>query len=242
VGTVRLAVVIGVVGTPVLLGVLGLSGGLGGAGWAAGLGAGWVMTGLYARGRVRAGRTAMAPDGVAPADWVTLARAVLAAGVAGLVAGGFFEPGATGVLVAAASVALVLDGVDGKVARGTGTATPLGARFDGEVDAFLILVLSLAVARDYGGWVLAIGAFRYAFWAAGFVLPWLTAPLPARCWRKVVAAVQGIVLTVAVSGLLPRTVGALAVGAALVLLVESFGRDVVWLYRAAPRAAEVRET
>ena len=65
----------------------------------------------------------------------------------------------------------------------------------------------------------------------------MAAPLPARYWGKVVAAVQGVVLTVAVSGLLPRTVGMLAVGVALVLLVESFGRGVGWLYRtgAGPR-------
>ncbi|GAA4940924.1 hypothetical protein GCM10023238_03240 [Streptomyces heliomycini] len=44
------------------------------------------------------------------------------------------------------AVALILDGVDGKVARRTGTSTPLGARFDMEVDAFLILVLSVYVS------------------------------------------------------------------------------------------------
>jgi hypothetical protein len=47
-----------------------------------------------------------------------------------------------------------------------------------------------------------------------------------------VAAVQGIVLTVAASGLLDRLAGMIAVAAAALLLAESFGRDVVWLYRA----------
>jgi hypothetical protein len=53
-----------------------------------------------------------------------------------------------------------------------------------------------------------------------------------------VAAVEGIVLTVAVSGVTSRLVGMIAVAAALLLLVESFGRDVIWLYRtgAGPRA------
>ena len=46
-------------------------------------------------------------------------------------------------LVTLSTVALVLDAVDGQVARRTGTATPLGARIDGEVDAFLILLLSI---------------------------------------------------------------------------------------------------
>ena len=41
-----------------------------------------------------------------------------------------------------ASVALILDGVDGKVARRTRNASAFGARFDMEVDAFLILVFS----------------------------------------------------------------------------------------------------
>jgi hypothetical protein len=59
----------------------------------------------------------------------------------------------------------------------------------------------------------------------------MRAPLPPRFWRKVVAATQGIVLTVAAAGVLPTaaTTGALVV--ALVLLFESFGRDVLWLWR-----------
>lgn len=166
-----------------------------------------------------------------PADWVTMGRAVLAAGVAGLVASSVARPLAVAPTVALAVVALVLDWVDGQVARRTRTATALGGRFDGEVDAFLILVLSVAVAREYGDWVLAIGLARYAFLVAGWLVPWLAGQLPPRYWRKVVAAVQGIVLTVAVSGVVSQLVGMIAVAAALALLVESFGRDVVWLYR-----------
>jgi hypothetical protein len=88
------------------------------------------------------------------------------------------------------------------------------------------------VSQDYGGWVLAIGAARYALLLAGWLIPWLAAPLPPRYWRKVVAAVQGIVLTVAASGLLDRLTAMIVVAVALLLLAESFGRDVIWLYRA----------
>ncbi len=123
------------------------------------------------------------------------------------------------------------------MARRTGTASTLGARFDAEVDAFLILALSVEVARDYGGWVLAIGGARYAFLVAGWVLRWLAAPLPSRFWGKLVAAVQGIVLTVAASGLVPQLVGMSAVAGALVLLAQSFGHDVRWLYRRGAPAA-----
>src|SRR2546421_710168 len=86
---------------------------------------------------------------------------------------------------------LLFNAVDGWVARRTRTAGALGARFDGEVDAFLILVLSAYVFRSAGVWVLAIGLARYAFLAAGWPLPWMRAPLPPRYWRKIVAALQG---------------------------------------------------
>ena len=49
-------------------------------------------------------------------------------------------------LVLLSSVALALDGVDGWVARRTRTVSALGARFDMEVDAFLVLMLSVHVA------------------------------------------------------------------------------------------------
>src|SRR6516164_9736893 len=230
--TIRLATILGTLATAALLGVVSATAGLGVGGWIAGLASGSAATALLVTARMRSDQPA-----ILPADWVTLTRALLIAGVAGLVADSFGRPVSTTALVTLSTVALALDAVDGQVARRTGTATPLGARIDGEVDAFLILLLSIAVSQDYGGWVLVIGAARYALLLAGWLIPWLAAPLPPRYWRKVVAAVQGIVLTVAVSGLVDRLAGMIAVAAALLLLAESFGRDVIWLYRtgAGPR-------
>jgi phosphatidylglycerophosphate synthase len=225
--TIRLATILGILATAALLGVVSAAAGLGFAGWIAGLAAGSAATALIAAARRRSDQPA-----IHPADWVTLTRAVLCAGVAGLVAASFGRPASITALVTLSTVALVLDAVDGQVARRTGTATTVGARLDGEVDAFLILLLSIAVSRDYGSWVLVIGAAHYALLLAGWLVPWLAAPLPPRFWRKVVAATQGIVLTVAASGLPDRLIGMIAVGAALLLLAESFGHDVVWLYRA----------
>jgi phosphatidylglycerophosphate synthase len=224
--TIRLATLLGMLATAALLGVVSATAGLGVAGWIAGLATGSAATALLVTARMRSDQPA-----IHPADWVTLTRAVLIAGVAGLVADSFSRPVSVTALVTLSTVALVLDAVDGQVARRTGTATPLGARIDGEVDAFLILLLSIAVSQDYGAWVLVIGAARYALLLAGWLIPWLAAPLPPRYWGKVVAAVQGIVLTVAASGLLDRRAGMIAVAAALLLLAESFGRAVIWLYR-----------
>jgi phosphatidylglycerophosphate synthase len=233
--TIRLATILGMLATAALLGVLSATAGLGVAGWIVGLATGSAATALIVTARMRSDQPA-----IFPADWVTLTRALLIAGVAGLVADSFGRPMSTTALITLSAVALVLDAVDGQVARRTGTTTPLGARIDGEVDAFLTLLLSIVVSRDYGSWVLLIGAARYALLLAGWLIPWLAAPLPPRYWGKVVAAVQGIVLTVAASGVLDRRVGMIAVAAALLLLAESFGRNVIWLYRtgAGPRTRQ----
>jgi phosphatidylglycerophosphate synthase len=217
--TVRTEAVVGFVGQLVVLAILATTVGLGWAGWFTGVGYGLVVLMLLRRAWL------------GPADRVTLARATLVGGVTALVVESVLRPEPVAVLVPLAAMALALDAVDGWVARRTGTVSELGARFDMEADAFLILVLSGFVADSLGGWVLAIGLMRYAFAAAGWVVPWMRAELPPRYWRKVVAATQGVVLVVAASGLLPRPVAVALVVLALALLVESFGRDVGWLWR-----------
>jgi phosphatidylglycerophosphate synthase len=205
---------------------VGLSGvGLSPAGWVVGVACGVLTNAALARGisRYRA-------DMLGPAHWVTLARATLVVGVAALVADSFDQPAPVTMLVSLAALALALDAVDGWVARRTRTAATLGAHFDAEVDAFLILILSVYVARPAGAWVLAIGAARYAFLAAGWALPWMREPLPPRYGRKVVAATQGVVLTIAAADVLPLAVTQAALVVALALLADSFGRDVWWLW------------
>jgi phosphatidylglycerophosphate synthase len=209
-----------------LLAAIATTTGLDAAGWAAGVCCGVVTNATLARGLARAGAGQLLP-----ANRVTLARAVLVGGVAALTADSLHRPAPVAMLVALTAVALALDGVDGWVARRTGSASALGARFDMEVDAFLILVLCVYVAGTAGGWVLVIGAMRYAFVLAGWLLPWMGGVLPPRYWRKVVAATQGIVLAVAAAGVLPRWATEVALATALALLVESFGRDVWWLWR-----------
>ena len=203
-----------------LLAVLSLLVGVGPVGWAAALGYAAAVSLALARGLGDTGA-------LGPADKVTLARSTLVGCVTALVAGGVDRPA---VLVGTTLVALVLDGVDGQVARRTGTASPLGARFDMEVDAFLILVLSVSVATRLGPWVLAIGLMRYAFIAAGRAVAWLRAPVPPTVAGKAVAVAQGAVLVVSTAGLLPQTIMMWTVAAALGALVWSFGRSVRWLY------------
>ena len=125
-----------------------MTAGLGAAGWITGVICALIVAVARGPGLRRHGAGAFGP-----ASWVTLARAALAVGVAALAV----DARDSALLVALAAAALALDAVDGRVARRTGTVSAFGARFDGEVDAFLILALSVAVAPAYGAWVLAIG-------------------------------------------------------------------------------------
>ncbi|WP_435871039.1 CDP-alcohol phosphatidyltransferase family protein [Micromonospora musae] len=233
--TVRTGPLVGLLSQVVILAALAGTVGLGGAGWLAGVGYAVLSCAALTRGMRRAGT-----ERLGPADRVTLTRSVLVGAVTALAADAIGRPAPTGLLVTLTAVALLLDAVDGKVARRTGTASELGARFDMEVDSFLLLVLSVHVAPYAGMWVLAIGGMRYAFVVAGWALPWMRGTLPPRHWRKVVAATQGIVLTAA--ALLPGTPTTLLIVVALALLVESFGRDVLWLWRHRPLRRGSRPT
>ena len=170
----RTSPVIGLVAALALLAAIAATVGLGGAGWVVGTACAVTMSVLLAGGLARHGVVRLGP-----ADRVTLTRATLAVGVAALVADSFAGTTPVTLLVTLTVVALLLDTIDGRVARRTGTTSAFGARFDLEVDAFLILVLSVDVARTTGTWVLAIGAARYGFVAAGWLLPWLRLSLPA---------------------------------------------------------------
>jgi phosphatidylglycerophosphate synthase len=224
VAALRGALPTGLVSLVLLLAVLHATVGLAPAAWVVGLACALVLTVAVAGSRTR-------PDLLGPADLITLGRALLACAVAALVTDALLGSVSLPALLLLTVVALALDAVDGPVARWTATTSPFGGRFDGEADAFLILVLSAYGASLLGWWVLVIGVARYAFGLAGLVQPWMRAPLPFRYWRKVVTAVQGIVLAVVAAEVVPVPVATAAAGVALVLLAESFGRDVLWLWR-----------
>ena len=110
-----------------------------------------------------------------------------------------------------------------------------------EIDAFLILVLSVYAGDRFGWWTVALGAYRYLFVAASWGAPWLTGSLPPKFSRKVVAALQGVVLALVTAHLLPSYLATAALVVALGALTWSFGRDVAWLYRAARVREAARE-
>lgn len=189
---------------------------------------------------------ALWPDGsrsIGPANAVTLGRAALVA----LLAAPLAVPGSAsahaGLLATLAAIALLLDGVDGQVARRTGCASPFGARLDMEIDAFLMLVLCALLWQmdKAGAWVLAIGAMRYAFVAAMPFWRWLDAPLPDRFRRKLVCVWQVLTLLVCLAPFVSAALAAPLLALALLLLSASFLQDIVWLHRHRTRCTQPRQ-
>lgn len=166
------------------------------------------------------------------ANRVTMVRAALLALVSALL----LEPASAIVawaVVAATVVLAALDGLDGWLARRTGLASDFGARFDVEVDALLILVLSLFVwQHDKAGvWVLACGLMRYGFVAAGWVMPWLAGPLPPTLRGKSVAVGQFAGLGLALAPVVPTPASSVIAAITLATLAWSFAIDVGRLRR-----------
>jgi phosphatidylglycerophosphate synthase len=171
------------------------------------------------------------PRRLGAANAVTLSRAVLAVVVAALVVTSWSTSVSRPLVVALAAAALLTDYVDGRLARALDEVTSFGAAFDMEVDAFLILVLSVYAVPLVGPVALLIGLARYLLAVTGAIWPWLMAPTPERRWAKVVAAIQGVVLTVVAADVLTRPIALGVVLVSLALLVESFAHQVGVLWR-----------
>jgi phosphatidylglycerophosphate synthase len=215
-------------GVPVVLGMTAATW------WLLGLAASfvWVAGGLYLSmcflilSQVR---EELPGPGLGPANRVTVGRAVLAIPVLALslFPGPLTATGAWWVIVVSTAV-LILDGVDGRVARRTGSESAFGARFDMELDAALIIALSVLVWSNgrAGAWVLLIGLMRYIFVLASWVVPSLSRELPKSRRRQTVCVVQGIALLVALGPIIPAPIALLVVAVSLGLLLYSFAVDV----------------
>jgi phosphatidylglycerophosphate synthase len=169
-----------------------------------------------------------------PANQVTTIRALGVALIVGLV-GELRLPVLAATAAAASVVVTMLDGVDGWLARRHRIVSAYGARFDMEVDALLILALSILAWRfeKAGVWVLASGVMRYAFVIAGLWWTWLRAPLPPSRRRQAVCVVQVAVLTIVLVPFVTTPVSTAIAATALAALVYSFSVDTLWLWRRA---------
>ncbi len=168
---------------------------------------------------------------------LTLSRALAACLLAGFIGVDGITAGTAWLLAGAGTVALLLDAADGWAARRTGQATRFGARFDMEVDALLLLALSLLALQlgQAGPWVLLIGLARYLFLLARGLWPRLRAELAPSRRRKAVCVAQGVVLVACLTPLLQPPLTSAALGLCLLALVISFAADLRRLLSATTR-------
>ena len=164
------------------------------------------------------------------ANHVTTARAVFVALVAGAI-GEDTAPIVAGSVAAAAMAVTIMDGADGRLARRQRMSSAFGARYDMEVDALLILVLSvLAFTHDKAGaWVIVSGVIRYVFVAAGWTWPWMARPLIPSRRRQAACVIQIVALIVVVEPMVMRPISELVAAFALGMLSASFAADTWWL-------------
>ena len=167
---------------------------------------------------------------------VTLLRGLLVAWLAVWIAFPSWLSAGAWTVVAVTLASLLLDGVDGYLARRLDQSSSFGARFDMEVDAALILLLCVLIAQAgiAGPWVLLIGLMRYAFVLAMILFPSLNQTLPDSFRRKVICVWQVASLIAAFVPVLPPLLINSVLALALALLVISFSLDIRWLYRQRP--------
>lgn len=173
------------------------------------------------------------PRRVTTADRVTLFRVALTgvlAATAVLIHAEALPP-RTWTLAVVIGLALVLDAVDGAVARYTRSSSAAGARLDMEADAAALLIVSVIAAATVGWWAVAIGLMRYLFVAASWVRPALRGELNYSLFRRSVAATQAVALFLALLPVVPAWISGAILAIALTLLVASFGRDALTLER-----------
>lgn len=177
------------------------------------------------------------PEAPTPADLVTGGRGLLVLACAVLVglALSSGESPRTWWLAAIAALAWALDGVDGFVARRTGTETVHGARLDSGVDGALVLVMAVALVQ-VAPWGLVGGLLYPAFLLGQLVRPAWRRSLPGSWRGKVAGGALTGTLVVATAPFWPVWAVQVAVAVAVALVVWSFAVDVAWLERQRDRA------
>ncbi len=191
--------------------------------------ASFAATMLLAAGYLRGGHPFAR---LGPGNQTTAARALLVALLVALIG----EPIDVRIAWTAASVSAIaaaLDGLDGWLARRSRMASAFGARFDMEIDALLILALSVLAWRfgKAGAWVMMSGALRYAFVGAGSLFDWMRRPLPPGRRRQTICVVQVAALTLTVAPIVTAPASAYLAALALASLCWSFLVDTMWLWR-----------
>jgi phosphatidylglycerophosphate synthase len=125
---------------------------------------------------------------------------------------------------------LLIDALDGAIARRSGRTTPFGARLDLEADAFLTLMMCLILSNGglVGPWILVAGLWRYVYAGLVAAVPVRGEEPRSRRGRAIAAL---LMLSLSSSFLLGPRWAPPAAALGTVLVSYSFVRSLLWSYR-----------
>ncbi len=134
-----------------------------------------------------------------------------------------------------AFASLVLDGVDGWLARRRGTSSAFGAQLDVETDSLLVATLAVAATLEgHGAWSLLAGALRPVYVLARASVRGVEIPERRSPWGRRIFVASSCLLMASL--VVPHELGArLATATACALLCVSFAPDFGALRRARTR-------
>ena len=166
-----------------------------------------------------------------PANRISLARGIIISLMAGLVLNMPSEALAGWVVFAMTITALILDGLDGAVARRTGMASPLGARLDGELDGLMTLVLCLLIyfSDRADAIVLLSGALHYVFLGASRLGMLPDVDLPQSFRRQCLGVCSVFLLVLCCVPLIGQSASIVLAGTSAALLLISFSIDFIFV-------------
>ena len=120
------------------------------------------------------------------ANWVTLFRFLLVTLLAAL-----FPILSDWLILVVAILSLILDGIDGYLARKHNQITALGAYFDMETDAYFTIIICavLFLTKDVPVWILLIGCLRYIYVLLLYLLKWQHRSESSTYWAKLNAVI-----------------------------------------------------
>jgi phosphatidylglycerophosphate synthase len=128
-------------------------------------------------------------------------------------------------VIALLSVVLVLDLVDGWLARRCGDASAFGAHFDMETDALLVLVVTLRLwlVHGFGVWVLFSGLLRYLHVLGPWLRPGTSREAPRSRFGRY--AFVSLMLGLCAGLALPGAIGTSGVCLGTLAVTWSFARS-----------------
>ncbi len=173
------------------------------------------------------------------ASHITLIRIILSIVMMSLASNSFFDTSVYGesyflnIFILLAFIALILDGVDGFIARKYKESDSFGISFDQEADNLMLLILSLSVYlnKNIGIIIFLIPMYRYIFISSMYRFLWLKRELPKSFIRKFVCIFTSILLIMSHISYLDEYIMINIVFFALFIITFSFAKDIIWLYR-----------